>query len=59
MEIFQGVKKPKMPEEFAKRGILPLKVICNQVIMASRSKQEDFQFVKDMLLKSSVPDFNG
>ena len=57
MMIFKGEKKPKMPPAFSKKGILPLKVLCNQAITVSRSKYLDFQFVKDMVIQTSVPDF--
>ena len=57
MLIFKGEKKPKMPPAFSKKGILPLKVLCNQAITVSRSKYLDFQFVKDMVIQTSVPDF--
>ena len=59
MQIFKGEKKPKMPPAFSKKGILPLNVLCNQAIMVSRSKYLDFQFVKDMVIQTSVPDFTG
>ena len=59
MLIFNGKKKPKMPQELSKKGILPLKVLCNQAIMVSRSKYLDFQFAKDMVIQTSVPDFAG
>ena len=57
MQIFKGEKKPKMPPAFSKKGILPFKVLCNQAILVSRSKYLDFQFVKDMVIQTSVPDF--
>ena len=59
MLIFKGKKKPKMPQELSKKGSLPLKVLCNQAIMVSRSKYLDFQFAKDMVIQTSVPDFAG
>ena len=59
MRIFKGEKKPKMPPAFSEKGILPLKVLCNQAVMVSRSKYLDFQFVKDMVIQTSVPDFAG
>ena len=59
MRIFKDEKKPKMPPVFSKKGILSLKVLCNQAIMVSRSKYLDFQSVKDMVIQTSVPDFAG
>ena len=60
IKFFKGQKKPKMPEEFPKRVVLSLKVLCNQFLMASRSTEHtDFQFVKDILPQPSVPDFSG
>ena len=57
MQIFKGEKKSKMPPAFSKRGILPLKALCNQAVMVSRSKYLDFQFIKDIVIQTSVPDF--
>ena len=59
MRIFIGKKKPNVPPAFSKKGILPLKVLCNQEFMVSRSKHLDFQFVKDTVIQTSVPDFAG
>ena len=48
-----------MPDSFAKRGVLPLKVLCNQVINVKTSECTDFEFIKEVLTKSCVPDFIG
>ena len=48
-----------MPHSFAKRGVLPLKVLWNQVIMVNRSKFNDFQFIKEIIMRPNAPDFGG
>ena len=60
MKVHIGEKKPQMPELFAKIGVLPLRILCNQVIIARRSKNEDFLFIKESLKEeSSMPDYGG
>ena len=46
-----------MQDSFAKRGILPLKVLCNEVIMVNRSKFNDFRFIKEVMTKPNAPEF--
>ena len=58
-KVFKGEKKPKMPEDSAKRNVLPLKILCNQYLTAIQSKVKDFQFFKEMITKESVPDYSG
>ena len=57
--VFKGEKKPPMPNNLAKREVPPLKLLCNQFIMSSRSDVIDFAFMKDMLTKPNIPDFGG
>ena len=59
MKTFKGEKKSNMPESFAKRGVLPLKVLCSQFIVVTRSKLNDFQFIKEITTKPNTPDFGG
>ena len=40
-------------------GVLPLKVLCGQVISVNRSKEEDFEFIQAAIFSDSTPDFNG
>ena len=58
-KVFKGEKKPKMPEEFVIRGVLPLKLLCKKLLATSKSKLRDFQFVKDIIHEPNVPDFSG
>ena len=58
-ETFNGKKKPNMSDSFAKRGVLPLNVSCNQVITVNRSKFNDFNFNKEIITKRNAPDFEG
>ena len=55
--FLKAKRSQRCHQRFLKKGILPLKVFCNQAIMVSRSKYLDFQFVKDMVIQTSVPDF--
>ena len=48
-----------MSDSFAKRGVLPLKVSCNQVITVNRSKFNDFKVNKEIITKRNAPDFGG
>ena len=48
-----------MPNSYAQRGVLPLKILCSQVINCKEAKTIDFQFIKDVLTEQSVPDFAG
>ena len=48
-----------MPDSFAQRGVLALKILCSQVINGKEAKAIDFQFIKDILTEQSVPDFAG
>ena len=48
-----------MPIDLAKSVVPPLKLLCDQAIMAFRSDIVDFEFIKDSLTKSNVQDFAG
>ena len=43
---------------FAARGIPPLKLLCTQILLAERSRVEDFKFLKRSLLEENCPDFH-
>ena len=53
-KVFKGEKKPKMPEDSAKRNVLPLKLLCNRYLTAIQSKVKDFQFFKDMITQRNL-----
>ena len=59
LKIYKGQQKPSMPDSYAQRGDLPLKILCSQVINCKEAKTIYFQFIKDVLTEQSVPDFAG
>ena len=59
LKIYKGQQKPSMPDSCAQRGVLPLKILCSQIINVNEAKTTDFQFIKDVLTEQSVPDFAG
>ena len=59
MKIFAGEKKPKMPGSLAKFGVLPLKILCHQIIIERRGAEEDFLFLKSSVIIRITPDFSG
>ena len=50
-------KQPNMPDSFRNKGVLPLKVLYNQI--NTRSEFIEFQFIKEVLTKSSVRNCGG
>ena len=48
-----------MPENEATRQVLPLKVLAQKVLLSQYSEDKDFQFLKDITSKHSVPEYNG
>ena len=59
MQLYKGRKKPPMPLSFVERGILPLKLLCSQVVNLEKAKILNYQFFKDILTKPLIPDFAG
>ena len=59
MQFFKGPKKPPMPKSFSTIQVLPLKVLCEQVVLSCRFKEEDFEFIKSSLTNDKNPDYNG
>ena len=57
--MYTGPKTPEMDPKFATRGVLPLNLLCKQVLLTKRAKAEDFRFIKMSLSDDSCPDFNG
>ena len=57
--FFNGQKNPAMSKEFCITSVLPLKVLCEQVILNERAKKEDFQFIKSIFKSDETPDYNG
>ena len=48
-----------MDPYFGTGGIPPLKLLCTQILLAERSRAEDFRFLKRSLLEENCPDFYG
>ena len=59
MKIYSGEKKPQMPKFFALCGVLPLRVLCEQSMITSMSKEKDFQFIRESLTVPNTPDYEG
>ena len=48
-----------MDPHFATSGIPPLKLFCTEILLAEKSRAEDFRFIKRSLLEETFPDFHG
>ena len=48
-----------MPASLAKFGVLPLKVLCHQIILERGAAEEDFLFLKSCVISRITPDFSG
>ena len=48
-----------MPDEFAKNGVPPLKMLCNLVVMRRKAINEDFIFIQSAINDDNTPDFHG
>ena len=59
LKVHTGSKKPTMDKRFGLQEVLPLKVLCQQVISVNRCKEEDFDFIQAALSSDDTPDFNG
>ena len=57
--VYKGQKKPDMPCQLAEKGILPLEVLCSQLLSAKEAKENIFQFIQDIIQIPSTPDFGG
>ena len=56
---FNGPKKPAVPAQSVVNSVLPLKVLCQQIISVKSATQLDFVFFRDILSKEQVPEFHG
>ena len=59
LKFYRGVKDPPMPQEFALCGVLPLKLLCQQVLSVKSSFIKDFEFIKSILTADNVADYHG
>ena len=48
-----------MPVSHAKVSVLPLEVLCRQVVAKQRSEEEDFKFLKESVTLQNTPDYSG
>ena len=49
LKIYKGQQTPSMPHSCAQRGVLPIKILCSQVMNIKEAKSTDFQFIKEVL----------
>ena len=59
MKKYRGQKKLLILKEYPTIGVLPLKVLYDQMIIVKRSKEADFNFIKWSLTENEVPDYHG
>ena len=55
---YNGPKKPDMPENESKRGILPPHVLAHQDVSLNRAKCLDFEFLKKVASGEDTPEFS-
>ena len=48
-----------MSTEFCIISVLPLEVLCEQIILHEKAEDEDIQFVKSIFKSDETPDYNG
>ena len=48
-----------MPKSFSTIHVLPLKVLCKQLVLSCRAKEQDFEYIKSSSINDKVPDYNG
>ena len=56
---YHGPTKPPMPINAAAKSVLPLKILCQQVISMQIATKQDFDFLSDIILEENIPEFNG
>ena len=59
IKTYTGEKKTEMPRTHALVGVLPLRLLCHQVIITRKSMEDGFAFIKTSLTKSDIPDYVG
>ena len=59
IKLFKGEKKPAMPAKFALTAPPKPEFVNIQNQTVQRSQKIDFEFLKAILTKESVPDFSG
>ena len=56
---YDGPKKPDMPTWAAVHSPLPLSILTSQVISAGRAREEDLQFLTEIVSNENTPEFGG
>ena len=51
--------KTVIPEQEAKRCVLPLKVLAQQIICLQRAKDADFEFLKQIVTDPTTAEYGG
>lgn len=59
VHIYQGPRKPDMPDERTKRVILPLKVMTTQIVSVMRARDLAYQFFHDITSNPNTTEYNG
>ena len=57
--FYTGPKRPAMPSSKVIRGVLPLKLQCNKVIITHTSQEKYKMFLKAAHSSPNVPDYHG
>ena len=56
---YSGLKKPKIPPQFLKLRVPPLKILAHMVLSQQRANESDFAFLTDVIMSNDCPKFNG
>ena len=59
VQRYHGPKKPPMPEKETKREVLSLRVLAHQAVQLSRSRDQDLNFMKQVINDNDKPEFSG
>lgn len=57
-QMYEGPKKPPMPQTTAVKQVHPLKLLCEQNISVRHAQNKDIAFLKDVL-SEDTPEFGG
>jgi len=59
IQRYNGPSKPLMPKNAAQSTVIPLSILCQQVISTNTAEKQDFAFLHDVVVKENIPEFNG
>ena len=57
MKKYSGEKKLMMLNEYSTIEVLPLKVLCHEIIISNRSKEADFNFIKSSPSQNEISSY--